>query len=149
MAIGAALVLVVLAVGYAFWATGTETPATTNQAYFTVDDGNTWFLDDATKVAPFDKDGKQAVKAVLYESADGKRQFVAFLQRMSPQAMTEIKQYQSGKATPDSMAQMRLSESVELKRPGEVKWLPRDTFNRTFKLADPSGGLGTPKPVVP
>ena len=38
---------------------------TPQAAYYTTDDGQTWFVDDIYKITPFDKDGKQAVKLVF------------------------------------------------------------------------------------
>src|SRR6267154_2521014 len=55
------------------------------KAFFSVDDGKTWFPDDAKNIPPFDKDGKQAVRAFVYRCADGTT-FVNYLQRYKPEA---------------------------------------------------------------
>src|SRR6516225_9036515 len=59
--------------------------ASSDRAFFTVDDGNTWFANDAAKIPPFDKDGKQAVRAFVYRCADGTT-FVNHVQRYKPEA---------------------------------------------------------------
>jgi hypothetical protein len=50
-------------------------------AYFTTDDGQTTFTDSSTSVAPFDHDGKQAVKAYMF-NVNGK-QVVGYLEKYS------------------------------------------------------------------
>jgi hypothetical protein len=42
---------------------------TETQAFYTVDDGKTWFVDEASKFPPFDKDGKVAVLAQGHQRA--------------------------------------------------------------------------------
>ena len=65
---------------------GTNTGATAPNAkgvanaFFTTDDGKTWFADDAAKFPPFDKDGKPAYSAILFTCDGGKTQFVGYLQ---------------------------------------------------------------------
>ena len=44
-------------------ATGVIVPTS---GYFSDDDGKTYFQDDASKIAPFDHNGKQAVSAYLF-----------------------------------------------------------------------------------
>ena len=38
-----------------------------DKAFFTIDDGATWFADDAARIAPFQHDGKEAVRAYVFE----------------------------------------------------------------------------------
>jgi hypothetical protein len=54
-------------------------------AYFTTDDGNSTFIDAGTNVAPFDHDGRQAVKAYVY-FINGK-QVVKYLEQTSGGAL--------------------------------------------------------------
>ena len=49
-------------------------------AFFSDDDGQTYFVDDGAKIPPFDHNGKQAFKAMVYRCEGGKP-FVAYLQR--------------------------------------------------------------------
>src|SRR6478609_8126910 len=65
--------------------------AARGRQFFTVDDGKTWFADDATKLPPFDKDGKQAVRAYVYRTAKGK-EFVNHLERFTANAKQAIEQ---------------------------------------------------------
>src|SRR5688500_13766950 len=52
--------------------------------WFTTDDGKTLFTDNARKLPPFDHYGKPAYRAYVYTCDGGKTQFVAFLERYTP-----------------------------------------------------------------
>jgi hypothetical protein len=56
-------------------------PAGAAPAFFTTDDGATVFSDDSTKAAPFDHNGRQAVRAYVY-LINGK-QVVEYLEKHS------------------------------------------------------------------
>jgi hypothetical protein len=60
------------------------------QAFYTTDDGATWFADDMTNVPPYTKDGKQAYQVMLFTCDEGKTTFVGFLQRYTADAKKEI-----------------------------------------------------------
>src|SRR5450432_2046533 len=64
-------------------------PGTVTESFFTVDDGKTWFTDSAANIPPYDKDGKQAVRAFVYRCANG-TQFVNHLERFKPEAKTAL-----------------------------------------------------------
>src|SRR4051794_23591957 len=52
------------------------------QAFYTTDDGATWFTDAADRLPPFDYKGKEAVRAYVFE-CNGKP-FVNHLERWTP-----------------------------------------------------------------
>lgn len=54
-----------------------------NSAYYTDDDGQTFFVDSVYRVPPFDHNGKTAVRAMRMTYDDGKKDFVAYLQRFT------------------------------------------------------------------
>jgi len=92
-----------------------------SQAYFTVDDGQTFFTDSKFKVAPFDKGGKQAVRAHVF-MCGGKR-VVGYVSRYTEAAlkvMEDVKQAKAEKRPPkDIGALMNLSSAgIEVKKPG-------------------------------
>jgi hypothetical protein len=54
------------------------------KAFYSADDGATWFPDDAARVTPFQTaDGKTAVKAIVFKCGHGKT-FCAYLERQTP-----------------------------------------------------------------
>lgn len=126
--VGAAALLAVVAGILIFFETHQDSaPASANaNAYFTVDDGKTWFIDDMTKLPPFDKDGKQAVRAFVFRCPDGK-QFVGYVQRFTPAAKQAILAIENGdpnrKGPPDTSG-IRMAYTVgrQIKRPGDTRW---------------------------
>jgi hypothetical protein len=133
-------------------------PTSAPDAYFSVDDGKTWFAASSDNVPPFDHEGKPAVRAYVYECA-GKR-FVAYLERYTPQAhkiMVEEKQRLAnlprGKPSPPNGAVIGADISGrELKKPGDPKWVRSTNPGAAAKVTDvqcPFGTRGTPEPVAP
>jgi hypothetical protein len=98
------------------------------QAFYTVDDGKSWFVDEASKFPPFDKDGKVAVQAHVYRCKVTKEPFVGFLQRYSEEARSRLpaliaEAKDSKEAFRNNMVTIQsLMASVEYKKPGNSKW---------------------------
>ena len=92
--------------------------AVPTEAYYTVDDGETLFVDDAQRIVPFEHDGGEAVRALVYE-CDGE-QFVNHLLRYNPDAHDTIrKQYEEN---PDVEVPEAAYNSRQIRRPGEAEW---------------------------
>lgn len=68
------------------------------QAFFSTDDGATWFRDDATKIPPFDKDGKPAYRVAVYECADGEP-FVSHMERYPAEVKRRLEAARGGAPT--------------------------------------------------
>src|SRR5687768_16389120 len=95
---GLTVALIVVVLAWLLWpsgggtggggAGGTGGGGGTTQLFYSTDDGKTWFPDDAAKIPPFKKDGKDAVRAVVYK-CDGKT-FVNHLERYTPEAQKQM-----------------------------------------------------------
>ena len=59
-------------------------------ACYSDDDGATWFVDSAYKVTPFDHEGKQAVRALVFTYAGGSKHFVVCLMRYSQKGQKKL-----------------------------------------------------------
>ena len=140
--------LVVVVLGFVLSQTrGRGVPNTDTQTYFTVDDGKTWFADDAKKLPPFDKNGKQAVRAFVYRSTDG-TVFVNHLQRFKPDAKRVLEA--ESKPDPNRKGPLPLTEiqsalvsGREVKRPGDTKWIASDDYRaagQILEVKSPQGG---------
>jgi hypothetical protein len=147
--IGAAIVLVLLCVVFLFMQMrGRAAPSPGNaKAFFSVDDGKTWFTDDLTNVPPYDKNGQQAVRAFVYRCTDGTK-FVGYLQRFTPDAKRAIEQIQTPdpnhKGPPDTDA-VRMAYTIgrQVKRPGDPNWIGGDQGLLSAKIIAvkcPNGG---------
>ena len=129
LGLGAAGLFVLLCATYVFiQMRGGSSPSAGNaKAFFSVDDGKTWFADDMTKVPPYDKDGKQAVRAFVFHCSDGKK-FVGYLQHFTPDAKRAIEQLQTpdpNRTGPPDTSGIQKAYTVgrEVKRPGDAKWI--------------------------
>jgi hypothetical protein len=138
--------LLVIGVGtiiWQLWANNRDTRGRVPNDFFSTDDGQTWFVASSNNLPPFDHDGKQAVKAWVYE-CNGKR-FVGYLERFNAEAhkvMTggasaaapaPAAPVKNSKLSPEAQARNRVSLSPgavmnasmngkEYKRPGDKEW---------------------------
>jgi hypothetical protein len=109
-----------------------------NTAYYSVDDGRTWFSDSASKFAPFDSGGKPAVQAHVFD-CDGDR-FVGYLSRYTDDAKAILEKTQElEKANPNSPpatlgAANAALNHLEYKKPGDTVWTKKiPPLTRTCK----------------
>lgn len=92
-----------------------------SKAYFSTDDGQTYFTDSKYMVPPYDKGGKQAVRAHVFMC--GGKPVVGYLSRYTTEAlkvMEDVKQAKAEKRPPKNIgALMSLSSvGIEVKKPG-------------------------------
>ncbi|MGD0461708.1 MAG: hypothetical protein ABSB74_04390 [Tepidisphaeraceae bacterium] len=76
-----AILMVAFAGGYLVYTQWPQPRARGDKAFYTVDDGQTWFMDSIYKTPPFDHDGKIAVRAMVYSYDNGRKLFCPFVQR--------------------------------------------------------------------
>jgi len=127
-------------------------------AYYTVDDGKTWFLDDMAHVPPYDHDGKEAVRAVLFRCGDNKP-FVYRLEKYIPPAKTAIESAIAAGQLPvaaQGMMSNLAPPGLLRKLPGETEWVelkPNDMntplWDKYMIIKRPEGQTGSLRPVLP
>lgn len=113
----------VLAIAVQFFGTRTSARFRGADAFFSIDEGKTFFVDSASQIPPFEHGGQQAVRAYVYSYGNGK-QYVAYLERYTPAGraiMQQIEQ-QSQSRAPDGRLVARSATEREVKRPGEANW---------------------------
>jgi hypothetical protein len=111
-------------------------------AYFTTDDGKTFFVGNSASVPPFAHEGQKAVRAHVFEC--GGERFVGYVERWNDEAHKAMLE---NKVTPQHQIYGR-----ELKKPGETKWVNSGDFDAVAKLEDvrcPHGGAHAPQAVAP
>ena len=112
---------------------GESVPKPITQMYYTVDDGQTRFVDDAQKISPFDKDGKQAVRVYIYSCDNKSTNFVAYLERLTPAAKKRIETARAATPNPNQPPTVDVdfieAEGTEVKKPGETKWVKRNSVD--------------------
>lgn len=140
LALGSAFILVQLSSGG---------NGSADEAFFTVDDGQTWFEDDASKLPPFQHEGKEAVRAHVFE-CDGK-QFVNHLERFTPQGRKLMEEAvvstKAGKPLPPTIA----SSGPQIKKPGAKEWVSTGNYAKAGPILQVMcpDGKGEAVPVMP
>jgi hypothetical protein len=61
-----------------------------SKALYSDNDGQTWFVDSAIRVPPFDHETKPAVGAQIYSYDDGSKQFCAYLFKYRPEGQKQL-----------------------------------------------------------
>lgn len=125
-AIAAAAGTGLLAVGIAIavWTNRPEADRV-SRAYYTDDDGRTFFADDVDRIYPFDRNGKPAYRAYVYQCGSDKP-FVSYVARYTDAARTKMAALSAKPTDPEAaseFAQLR-NNSVEVKKPGDTSWVP-------------------------
>src|SRR5947207_12339964 len=90
------------------------------KSYYSTDDGKTYFEDSADHLVPFDKDGKEAVRAHVFQCGGG-APFVGYLEKLDSKVKARLDDFfadpkNKGKMMP---GQIEAEESGRMvKRPG-------------------------------
>jgi len=115
------------------------------QAFYTDDDGATFFKDDINKVVPYERNGKQVYRCDVFQDADGK-QFVGLIYRYTDFGRREIEEYIAGGANdPDGLTRFSIDQrGMQVKRVGapERAWVLNDeltTERLRESVKSPSG----------
>ena len=97
VAIAATLVVVAVAAAALLTPGGDNPTFYGDEAYFTDDDGQTYFAGPIDTVVPYTDGGKEVVRAHVFK-CPSKGTFVAFLQRYTPKAQEAMKEAAEAKA---------------------------------------------------
>jgi hypothetical protein len=127
----AAGVLLAGVLGLILWSSASGPGAATRsgsieRAFYTVDDGATWFEDDRRKPSPFDRNGTPAFRAYIFRCGEQGKPFVAYLERTS-------------------------ADAVEVKKPKDAGWVKLETPAGALAITPkcPNGDAGPIQPVLP
>lgn len=149
------VILVLLGIGAAWWLLSSTNVTSSGKprAFYTTDDGATWFVDDADKLPPFDHNGQKAVMCFVYKAGPDGAPFVSHLQRFTPEGIKQIQDAKASKEFNPVGFNPGQRATVEVKPPktGDKGWLPvndpRALAIQKVKL--PAGAAGELIPVDP
>jgi hypothetical protein len=134
---GLAAVLLIYAIGMLTYQLKPEKRPNPFGAFYTDDDGKSYFTDTIYKFPPFDHDGKTAVMAYVYSSDHGN--FVGILQRYTPDAKKKLEdayaKVQAGQLNVSTVNSLLSSNPIryggtEVKLVGSDHWVPRAQMMR-------------------
>jgi len=144
---GATAAIILIALGFIIWQfTGGGGPSIQNAAFFSTDDGETWFEDEITKLAPFEKDGKQAYRVYVFTCDGGSTKFVSHLERYTEEAKKKIEEMRNApeKGPPNPMMfEGVLMTGIEVKDPKSTQWVRQADFQRAQQVMMPVCPDGT------
>lgn len=145
LATGMTVALVLACVGFVIFqqgGAGASLGAAVSEVYFSDDDGKTYFTDSVDKKYPFDRNGKQAVRAYVFKCGDSGAPAVTYLERVRDN---------DGKPPAGDLPGQAPSGIVEVKKPGQKDWVRLDTAAGTAVVRSdcPGGPTGSPVPVFP
>ena len=160
ISLGAAAGVILIALIFIIWelmgGSKPAAPAGTRMAYYSDDNGATWFPDDGTKIPPFDHNGKTAALAIIYKCASG-QPFCLYLQQYTPEGKQRLEQLKLSSSSARALGAGALT-MTEVKKPGPkskwVKFTPQTSreFMDIMKPVCPDGsqnGLQSVRPEQP
>jgi hypothetical protein len=145
------VVLCAVAIPMMIWANSSGVPGRASESYYSDDDGKTFFPDDIDKLYPFERNGKQAYRAYVYECKDGK-QFVSYLARYTAAAKAKIPELEKNTKDPEALGQANQlrSTAIEVKKPGSDQWFSQLSAQGSEIAAHPTCADGsTAQQVMP
>ncbi len=123
------------------------------RGYFTVDDGQTWFVDDIQKIPPFEHNGQEAVRAVMFTCDGGKTIFPAYLERYNAKGKAAAERVRASESSnePDYTAYDEMERGLEVKRPRDpsAPWVPMMDYERSNSIMTPVCPDGTQNNLEP
>ncbi len=135
----------VVAIGVVIWMEMRSFSPDKPGVYYTIDDGASYFSDAPDRVTPFERRGKQAVRAHVFRINDGEP-FVGYLERQTPQAgamIIKMKNRKPGDPTPTPAEIGMVMAGREFKKPGEAAWVPLSKGALVQKITAIAGPDGT------
>ena len=122
------------------------------RAFFTDDNGQTFFQDDVNKLPPFTHNGKQALGCEVFEAAGGK-QFVGLVYRFTESGRREMEAYLPNRSKDsDGSTRRAIEERGRQVKPvsaaGEGAWQIADDVNTARLQAGMKDASGKPAKLV-
>lgn len=149
---GGTVLIIILALGAILWQTIGGRPHISDKAYYSSDDGQTYFSDKLTQIPPFDHGGQPAVRAYVFSCGGNK--FVAYLEKYnekSKAALDKSAAANNGVPAADALENAQ-ADGLVVKKPGGSKWVLESDDVKSRPIMEvkcPNGGTDTPIPVLP
>lgn len=148
--VGAGVVVILVIAALIIFSSGSDRPAEVD-AYYTTDDGATWFAYEAEEMPPVNYNGKQAVRAYLFRCADGK-EFVGYLERYSDEAKATLdgarKMGQQGQRPDLQKVQSAAMTGRMVKRPSDKQWATGADMRGVMKVQQVTCPDGSPATIA-
>lgn len=151
-ALAAGLMVGFIALAAVFWFyTRDRSHTAATEAFYSDDDGKTYFVDDFQKLAPFDRNGKVALRAYVFRCGT-EAPFVGYLARYPEATKAKIADLRKRPTDPAAQAELgQLIASAEVRKPGQTNWVAAGSNDGEAITAAPQckDGKQTAVGVVP
>ena len=95
-------------------------------AYYTTDEGKTYFAEDQMHEVPFDHNGQQAVRAWLYTCGTSTEKKLAYFERYTAAFVKQIAQSKASNQPMDPMIIVEQGDTIyDVKKPGSATWVQK------------------------
>jgi hypothetical protein len=122
VSVGISALFLVAAIAVIFNENRSSQTTRIDRAFYSDDDGQTYFVDEVDKLVPFDHNGKQAYRAYVFKCSSGK-EFVGYVSRYSDTARAKLEEL---KAQPYNQVAQQIADTAsagtEFKKPGDSTW---------------------------
>ena len=149
LGLGVAAAILIIALGiFSFQLRGAgdanAAPVPTS-AFYTDDNGKSFFKDDINKLSPFDHGGKQAYRADVFKGPDGQK-FVGLIYRHTEGGRKEMEEYVSKRVKdPDGLTRLSIERrGMEVKRLADKNWSINDEMTQERLQASVKTPAGKP-----
>ena len=129
------LIVAITALGFSLHNSALAPETASTNAFYTVDEGQTTFVEDMKKIPPFDHDGKTAVRVWMFTTDGGKTKFPGYLERYKPAAKARIEAALAAN-TKGAAGEPDVGPSdIEVKKPGAGnEWVSRGNMTEAGKV---------------
>jgi hypothetical protein len=150
-----AIGMCVVAVAAIAWQLMPESTVAGGTAFFTTDDGATYFAGDENQLAPFDHNSSTAVRAHVYLDPMTGKPFVAYLSRYTESGRKQMAAAMAGAKAAEAAqreghvavapeVQFGSADLIEVKAPGAgAKWTSSSSPDG-LRISNPTAPDGTP-----
>jgi len=148
--VAVAILALIAAVAFSLHSTQHKAwPDPITQAFYSNDDGKSYFVDALGKPFPFDHDGSPACRAYVYRCGNSGNPFVGYLARQTGRDNSPIPSASTGDAVHAGAQRAVSSGGVEVKRPGDQNWVPLESAEGTAIVDVNCPDGGRPLAVLP
>jgi hypothetical protein len=109
------------------------------KAFYSDDDGESWFIEDLSKVPPFTHDGKPAYRAMLFRCGTGKP-FLGYLGKYPDAELKEVAALRAAQAQRDPSRPPNFMPApgmpMDVKKPGDTQWFPASAGTDAQRTAE-------------
>lgn len=153
---GITIIVIIAAAAFAVYNIMPERVSERTKAFFTIDEGKTWFVDSIVKAPPFEYKGKTAYRVEIFSCDGGKTRFAGYLLRYTPEGK---QQFEAAVATARKEGRTLESILTSVSKYAELRslepgspWISVNDVNKASKIRNvrcPPGVQGIPDSVLP